>query len=635
MRRVCMAALIALGMSLVWTVRVQAQGFTVARDEATGKYGYKANGIWIIDPEYDRAEAFSESMAVVRKDGKYGYIDVSGRLVIPVKYQDAGSFSAGLAPVCLYGKYGYVDKSGEMVVPFKFSYAFPFSEGLAAVELNGKVAYIGPDGKTVIPYMLDSGKPFKDGIAEVTVDGQTKYMDKVGNIFDEVSEAFSSFSGFARHMIEEKVNAWQKKGRYEKTADWMARVNESTRQHMVDSLLGIAQSEYIAFMSKNVGDQQTIVDYDADGEIFLIQDSYFGSLLVPVPIAEAENFETSFSSVSRTPYYAIQNDGLGLREMTYTLPDGRQYRYDNSSDLTFAMADIEYEFDAIDINAVPDNAMADKGSQQITTRQISVGTSDVDKGIPEASEVNDRLFAVIIANEDYQREVDVNFAVNDGNTFGEYCRKTLGIPEQNIHIVENATLNNILAEVDWITKVAEAYQGEAGLIFYYAGHGIPDESTGDAYLLPVDGYGSNINTGYKLDNLYASLSSAPSRYTYVFLDACFSGAERGGSMIASARGIAIRAKASAPKGNMVVFSAAQGDETAYPYKEKGHGMFTYYLLKKLQESGGDVTLGELSDYVRSEVRKQSIVSNSKMQTPTVTASPAMNDSWQTLQLVRP
>ena len=635
MRRVCMAALIALGMSLVWSVRVQAQGFTVARDEATGKYGYKANGIWIIDPEYDRAEAFSESMAVVRKDGKYGYIDVSGRLVIPVKYQDAGSFSAGLAPVCLYGKYGYVDKSGEMVVPFKYSYAFPFSEGLAAVELNGKVAYIGPDGKTVIPYMLDSGKPFKDGIAEVTVDGQTKYMDKVGNIFDEVSEAFSSFSGFARHMIEEKVNAWQKKGRYEKTADWMARVNESTRQHMVDSLLGIAQSEYIAFMSKNVGGQQTIVDYDADGEIFLIQDSYFGSLLVPVPIAEAENFETSFSSVSRTPYYAIQNDGLGLREMTYTLPDGRRYRYDNSSDLTFAMADIEYEFDAIDINAVPDNAMADKGSQQITTRQISVGTSDVDKGIPEASEVNDRLFAVIIANEDYQREVDVNFAVNDGNTFGEYCRKTLGIPEQNIHIVENATLNNILAEVDWITKVAEAYQGEAGLIFYYAGHGIPDESTGDAYLLPVDGYGSNINTGYKLDNLYASLSSAPSRYTYVFLDACFSGAERGGSMIASARGIAIRAKASAPKGNMVVFSAAQGDETAYPYKEKGHGMFTYYLLKKLQESGGDVTLGELSDYVRSEVRKQSIVSNSKMQTPTVTASPAMHDSWQTLQLVRP
>lgn len=636
MKKSNVAALAILVLSMLWTFPLcaQSQGFSVAKDEATGKYGYKANGIWIIEPEYDRAYPFSESMAVVRKNGKYGYIDVSGRLAIPVKYQDAGSFSAGLAPVCLYGKYGYVNKQGEMAVPFKYSYAFPFSEGLAAVELNGKVAYIGPDGKTLIPYMLDSGKPFKDGIAEVRINGQLKYMDKAGNIFDESSEAFSSFSGFARHMIEEKVNAWQKKGRYEKTSAWMARVNESTRQQMVDSLLNIAQREYISFMSKGMDNKQTIVDYDADGEIFLIQDSYFGSLLVPVPINEAEKFEKGFKFVDRTPYYAIQNDGLGLRMMTYTFPDGRKYQYDNSSDLTFSMADIEYEFDAIDINAVPDNAIGSREQQQITTRQISVGASDVDKNIPVSSEINDKIFAVIIANEDYQREVDVNFAVNDGNTFGEYCNKALGIPMQNIHIVENATLNNIMAEVDWMTKVADAFNGEAGLIFYYAGHGIPDESTGDAYLLPVGGYGSNINTGYKLDKLYASLSSVPSKYTYVFLDACFSGAERGGSMLASARGVAIKSKSAVPQGNMIVFSAAQGDETAYPFKEKGHGMFTYYLLKKLQESGSDVTLGDLSDYLRDEVRKQSIVSNSKMQTPTVTVSSSMRDSWKSLQLVR-
>ena len=54
---------------------------------------------------------------------------------------------------------------------------------------------------------------------------------------------------------------------------------------------------------------------------------------------------------------------------------------------------------------------------------------------------------------------------------------------------------------------------------------------------------------------------------------------------------------------------AQGDETAYLYKEQRHGMFTYYLLKKLQETKGEATLGEISDYVTSEVRKQSIVIN--------------------------
>ena len=179
----------------------------------------------------------------------------------------------------------------------------------------------------------------------------------------------------------------------------------------------------------------------------------------------------------------------------------------------------------------------------------------------------------------------------------------------------------------------DAYNGEAKVIFYYAGHGIPNETDKSAYLLPVDGYGSNVETGYSLKELYAALSEHPAKSVTVFLDACFSGTKREGDMLASARGVAIKVSETAPKGNMVVFSAAQGDETAYPYKEKGHGMFTYYLLKKIQEAGSEVTLGELSEYVRDEVRKQSIVTNKKMQTPTVIVSPSIRGDWEELKLV--
>ena len=70
---------------------------------------------------------------------------------------------------------------------------------------------------------------------------------------------------------------------------------------------------------------------------------------------------------------------------------------------------------------------------------------------------------------------------------------------------------------------------------------------------------------------------------FVLLDACFSGTNRDGRMLASARGVAIKAKQNTPKGKMIVLSAAQGDETAHSYNEKGHGLFTYYLLKKLME----------------------------------------------------
>lgn len=83
----------------------------------------------------------------------------------------------------------------------------------------------------------------------------------------------------------------------------------------------------------------------------------------------------------------------------------------------------------------------------------------------------------------------------------------------------------------------------------------------------------------------------------MFLDACFSGAKREGDMLASARGVAIKVKETQPKGNMVVFSAAQNDETAYPYKEQKHGLFTYYLLKNTRNKG-EVTLGDLADFVK-------------------------------------
>ena len=130
------------------------------------------------------------------------------------------------------------------------------------------------------------------------------------------------------------------------------------------------------------------------------------------------------------------------------------------------------------------------------------------------------------------------------------------------------------------------------------------------------------------------LSSSKAASSIVFLDACFSGVQRTGDILVAARGIAIKAKDEKPTGNMIVFSAAQGDQTAYSYDEKGHGMFTYYMLKKLQESGGDVTLGELADFVTENVSKRSIVENSKSQTPNIYPSPSLSMSWSEMKLTK-
>ena len=267
-------------------------------------------------------------------------------------------------------------------------------------------------------------------------------------------------------------------------------------------------------------------------------------------------------------------------------------------------------------------------AEELKDIQIASLTSEVDKNIPVATIRNTKTFAVIIANENYQNEAKVPFALNDGYIFSQYCNLTLGIPMENIHYVRDASLNNLKREINWLNQVLESYKGEAKAIFYYAGHGVPNESNNSAYLLPTDGFGSDISTGYKLDDLYATLGNTLSAGVTVFLDACFSGAKREGDMMSSGRAIAIKVKKNVPVGKMVVFSAAQSDETAYQNNSEKHGMFTYYLLKKLQETEGNVSYGELEEYIVTNVRQRSIVLNRKSQTPSVVPSATLVESWK-------
>ena len=271
--------------------------------------------------------------------------------------------------------------------------------------------------------------------------------------------------------------------------------------------------------------------------------------------------------------------------------------------------------------------------EELSRQEIKLATigSDVDKNIPKTDIQNKNTFVLIIANENYQSVASVPFALNDGRIFRQYCEQTLGIPAKNIHEIANATGNQIKAQINWLQNVVEVFDNP-NIIFYYAGHGIPDESSKTAYLLPVDGSGTDVSTGYKLDDLYAALGNMPASRIAVFMDACFSGSKREEGMLAEARGVALKAKSGVPQGNMVVFSAAQGNETAYPNREKQHGLFTYYLLKKLQETEGDVSLQDLGNYIITNVKQQSVLLNSKLQTPCVTPSASLDEGWQKWKL---
>jgi uncharacterized caspase-like protein len=274
-------------------------------------------------------------------------------------------------------------------------------------------------------------------------------------------------------------------------------------------------------------------------------------------------------------------------------------------------------------------------SEQVQKVSLS---SAVDKNIPYNSVVNNKKFALIIGNEDYskyqpglQTEMNVMFARNDATVFKDYVTRVLGFPEENVYLLQDATTGEMNQKLELISKLVTKTGADAELLFYYAGHGLPDEVTHTPYLIPVDVSGTNLYSAIKLSDIYKKFSETGCKRITVFLDACFSGGGRESGLIAS-RSIRIKPSEENISGNMVVFSATKGDQSAMPYKSEKHGLFTYYLLKKLQETSGNISYGELAIYLTKTVSLESLRINQKEQDPDVNASIEVKSVWEIWKL---
>ena len=454
----------------------------------------------------------------------------------------------------------------------------------------------------------------------------------------------STFDYYANSHIIPAINDWQKKREFESSDQYMARVTKTNQDKKVQELL----NEAIRAYTKEHKLIATLGNYDADYQIYKIQTNY-GDRFVKVPQSSASSFKSNFSGAKLDASYIVSNGELAINELTLVV-NNNTYKAEKATDLSSSTS---YNFELPTLE-LPHQQQTMKPASQPPSPQNTITTSNnppkqqvepgktevqtnvridlVDTEIPVISRVNKNTFAIIIANEDYQSETKVDFAKNDGEVFKNYCHKTLGLPEKNVHFVANATLNNLIGELDWLQQICDAFGGDASVIFYYAGHGIPDEASGSAYLLPTDGNSRLLRTCFSVNELYETLGKLPAKKVTVLMDACFSGAKRNGGMLAAARSVAIKAKPSAPKGSMIVLSAAQGNETAYKYDDAKHGLFTYFLLKKLKDSNGNVTMGELSNYITEQVKRYSIVENGKSQTPTVQTSDNLRGTWESLRL---
>jgi hypothetical protein len=265
------------------------------------------------------------------------------------------------------------------------------------------------------------------------------------------------------------------------------------------------------------------------------------------------------------------------------------------------------------INANNPDPKTAKPSRDAENSVKATIVSDVDSLPSKTYRSNQNAFAIVIGIEQYRHKLPpADFAARDAKIMSEYLIKVLGYPEENV-----ITLTNEQASIGDFAKYFEKWlpnhvEKDSTVYVYYSGHGTPSPNTHDAYIVPYDGDPAFIEqTGYSLTRMYTTLGTLPAREIVVALDSCFSGAGGRSVLAKGARPIALSVENPILMSQkIIVLAAATGNQISSTYDEKGHGLFTYFILKGLKNEDvirpdGSIKVGDLFSYVKPQVERLS------------------------------
>lgn len=243
-----------------------------------------------------------------------------------------------------------------------------------------------------------------------------------------------------------------------------------------------------------------------------------------------------------------------------------------------------------------------------------------------AGKADPDAYAVIIGVEKYRAAgiPRVDYAARDAKTMYDYATAAMGFDAKNVILLtdEQATKTDFEKNLgSWLKNRVGA---KSRVFVYYAGHGSPNPTTGEGYLMPYEADPNYLeDTAYPVAKLYASLAKLPTMDVTVVLDACFSGTG-GRSLIAKGARPLVSVVTAKAASNTVVLAAAESSQISASNPERRHGLLTSYLLEALSgaadsDSDGRIMSSEVYEFVRPAVERAARLQNLE-QTPTMTPS---------------
>ncbi|MEZ4927344.1 MAG: WG repeat-containing protein [Saprospiraceae bacterium] len=223
----------------------------------------------------------------VRVNGYWGFIDTTGKVVIPPKFLNAGDFSEGFAPVRIGGRYGYINTKGKLQIKAKYEYAESFLDGLGKVWLSGKPFFVDKKGKLTYDDRFLEIDGFRDGEQRAIVtlryyrsgfnpQGKKGLIDRDGNLI--LDTLFSSILRISENRYlctyfyqDSTIRIAFEKGDYTSYRDYSAVciLDGNGKVIVPTGIFYIARSSYPGFARVNLIRDSTNTEryIDSDGNI--------------------------------------------------------------------------------------------------------------------------------------------------------------------------------------------------------------------------------------------------------------------------------------------------------------------------------------------------------------------------------
>lgn len=317
-----------------------------------GLYNVKLNK-WVVKPAYQQVLMLGASSGVyyyaIYDRGAYGIMNELGEWTCPLNLQDYRHFKTeGLLCVKQGGSWGIVDLYGRQIVPCTYKQAYMDGTDVTLIKWDDTVE------KSSQGALLRKRDRL---IKEENLEAERKAAEEKARFDRErLEKELSSFTEYARAFVEPRINEWQKKGEFEKLADYQRRVTGPNRTAMIDSLTLEAECKFKAdYASLKHEEAPMRLDvYDSENEVFFIESEKLGKMVVPVPISDGPAFKARFASIEkRNPVFYIENDKIALASLDFYDPQsGKTYRYNNNNALSYNHYDIDpdaYKFDLVSV----------------------------------------------------------------------------------------------------------------------------------------------------------------------------------------------------------------------------------------------------------------------------------------------